>query len=96
MRKSAFLALILVLVLTLSSCSIIVKDQAVDDSTPIITLGDTVINKKDFNERVNTYLSEQAYFYSMYGYNLDVTDPQIIADAQNGVVRPFCSCRCWL
>ena len=89
MRKSAFLALILVLVLTLSSCSIIVKDQAVDDSTPIITLGDTVINKKDFNERVNTYLSEQAYFYSMYGYNLDVTDPQIITDAQNGVVSEF-------
>ena len=89
MRKNALLALVLVLTLMLSGCNLIVKDQAVDDSTAIITLGDTVITKKEFNEHMDTLLAEEAEFYAMYGQQLDTTDPEIVAEAQQLVVTEF-------
>ena len=40
MRKKALLGLLLVLTLLLSSCSLIVKDQALDNAYPVITMGE--------------------------------------------------------
>lgn len=86
MRKKALLALVLALTLLLSGCNLIVKDQAVDDNTAIITLGDTVVNKKEFNEHLDTMLVEEYNFYAMYGYEIDITDPDIVAEAKEMVV----------
>ena len=38
MRKKALLAALLALTLLLSGCALIVKDQAVDNATPIIRM----------------------------------------------------------
>ena len=54
MRKKTLLVLLMAAVMLLSGCELIKKDQAVDDATPILTLGDQVINKKQF-------LAEQEY-----------------------------------
>lgn len=89
MRKNALLALVLALTLLLSGCNLVVKDQSVDDNQVVISYGDTVINKKEFNERMDTLLAEEEQFYSSYGMTLDRTDPEIIADAQNFVVEEF-------
>ena len=43
MRKNALLAMMLAMTLLLSSCALIVKDQAVDDATVIIKMGDQEI-----------------------------------------------------
>ena len=67
MNKKALLALMLALTMLLSGCTLLVKDQEVDDSTEIVRLGDTVYTKGEVNSRVNAYLEEEAYFYSMYG-----------------------------
>ena len=45
MRKKALLALMLALTLLLSGCALIVKDEAVDNATEIIRMGDQVITK---------------------------------------------------
>ena len=47
MRKKALLAAMMALVLLLSGCALIVKDEAVDNATEIIRMGDQVITKKE-------------------------------------------------
>lgn len=90
MRKKALLALVLVLTLMLSSCSLIVKDQSVDDNQVVVSLGDKILNKKEFNTRMDTLLAQQAdFYYSYYGMELDPTDPEIIASAQQKVVKQY-------
>ena len=87
MNKKALLALVLALTMLLSGCTLIVKDQSVDDATEIVRLGDAVYTKAEVNDRVNTYLEEEAYYYSMYGYTIDTTDPSIIQEAREFVVE---------
>ena len=82
MRKKALLAVLMAAVLLLSGCTLIVKDQAVDDATEIIRMGDQVITKAKVKEEIQNQLESMAYMYSMYGYSYDTTDPDNIADAQ--------------
>ena len=87
MRKKALLAVMMAMVLLLSSCALVVKDQAVDDATEIIRMGDQVITKKEVKQQVQAELAEMANMYYMYGYSYDTTDPSHIAEAQESVVK---------
>ena len=56
MRKKALLAAMMALVLLLSSCALVVKDEAVDNATEIIRMGDQVITKDKVKEQVELAL----------------------------------------
>ena len=86
MRKKALLAAMMALVLLLSGCALIVKDEAVDNATEIIRMGDKVITKKEVKDQIDNVLYQNYQLYSMYGYSYDVTDPDIIAQAQESAV----------
>lgn len=86
MRKKALLAVMMAMVLLLSGCALVVKDEAVDNAQEIIRLGDQVFTKKDIKEKVEEQLYNMYSLYSMYGYSFDVTDPSNIADAQESVI----------
>ena len=89
MRKKALLAAMTALVLLLSGCALVVKDEAVDNATEIIRMGDQVITKKEIKDQVNATLEYNAMMYSQFGYSYDMTDPEIIADAQNDVIEAY-------
>lgn len=86
MRKKALLAVMMAMVLLLSGCALIVKDEAVDNATEIIRLGDKVITKEEVNKQALNELAETEYYYQMYGYSYDVSDPANIASAQEAAV----------
>lgn len=86
MRKKALLAAMMALVLLLSGCALIVKDEAVDNATEIIRMGDKVITKKEVKDQIDNELYQNYQLYSMYGYSYDVTDPDNIAKAQESAI----------
>ena len=87
MQKKALLALALAMTLMLSGCALIVKDEAVDAATPIITRGDKVITKGEVQNAVNSQLNYMSYLYSIYGYPYDATDAANIAEAQETAIQ---------
>ncbi len=88
MKKKALLALLLAMTLMLSSCALIVKDKEVDAKTVILQLGDKEITKAEVQAETNEVLSEMyTQYYYYYGYTLDVTNKDVIADAQNTAVQ---------
>ena len=82
MRKKALLALMMAAVLMLSGCALIQKDQAVDDATEIIRMGDKVITKAEVKKETQNELDSMAYYYQLMGGAYDTTDPSNIASAQ--------------
>ena len=87
MRKKALLALMLAMTLLLSGCALIVKDEAVDNATEIIRMGDQVITKEKVKAETQNQLDTMAYYYSLYGSSYDTTDPSNIASAQEAAVQ---------
>ncbi|MBR2660608.1 MAG: hypothetical protein IKE15_04320 [Clostridia bacterium] len=87
MRKKALLAVMMAMVLLLSGCALVVKDEAVDNAREIIRMGDQVITKDKVKEEIQNQLDSMAYMYSMYGYSYDVTDPEHIAWAQESAIE---------
>lgn len=87
MRKKALLALMLALTLMLSGCALIVKDEAVDNATEIIRMGDKVLTKGEVKEEVENQLASTAYMYNMYGMSYDTTDASNIAAAQEQAIE---------
>ena len=92
MQKRALIALLIVLMLLVSSCSLIQKDPEVDAATEIVKVGDEVFTKGTIQNMVQDYLQqEQIYYNQYYGQYIDITDKNIIANAQdaviNGVIR---------
>ncbi len=87
MRKQALLAVMMAMILLLSGCALVVKDEAVDNATEIIRMGDQVITKGEVKKQVQEELDYMAYFYQMYGSSYDVTDPSNIAAAQEEAVE---------
>ena len=82
MRKKTLLALLMAMTLMLSACgTLIVKDVAVDNATPILTLGDEVITKEQVITMRDRYLDLWA---SQYG--IDPTEEQYIQVAQDSAV----------
>ena len=89
MQKKAFLALLLVLSMILSGCTLIQKDKAVDAATVIIRLGDQTVTKGEIQQEVDYQLNYTAYYHSMFGYPYDTTSPENIASAQDAVIENF-------
>ena len=87
MRKKALLALVMATILLLSGCALIQKDQAVDDATEIIRMGDKVYTKIQVKAAAQQELINKAQTYSMFGYAYDMTDPANIAEAQEAAVK---------
>ena len=87
MRKKALLALMMAAILLLSGCALIKKDQAVDDATEIIRMGDQVLTKKEVLAQAEQELYNQYSMYSMFGYAFDPTDPANIENAKNAAVE---------
>ena len=90
MRKKALLALMMAAILLLSGCALIKKDQAVDDATEIIRMGDQVITKKEVKALTNSVLSNYSQSMQMY-YNqgIDMDDPQYVSMAQEEAINQF-------
>ena len=81
MRKKALLALMMAAILLLSGCALIQKDQAVDNATEIIRMGDKVYTKIQVKAAAQQELINRANTYSMLNYAYDMTDPANIAEA---------------
>ncbi len=87
MKKKALLAVLLAMTLLLSSCgTLIVKDQEVDAKTVILKMGDKEVTKAEVQEATNDVLAEMYSYYAMYGSYLDITDPEVIAQAQASAI----------
>ena len=67
MRKKALLALALAMTLLLSSCALIVKDEAVDNATVIIKMGDTKITKAEVKKEMSEQTFQMEQYYAMFG-----------------------------
>ncbi len=87
MSKKALLAVMMALVLLLSGCTLIQKDEAVDKETVIIKMGDQEITKEKVQKQVQSELDYMEYYYYMMGRSFDVTDPSNIAMAQEEAVN---------
>ena len=87
MRKKALLAILLVATLLLSSCNLIVKDEAVDAATVILKLGEKEITKSEVKDATQNVLAEYYQYYAMlYGTQLDLTDKSLVASAQSEAI----------
>lgn len=87
MHKKVLLALLLVLAMAMSGCALIEKDMNVDRATEIVRVGDTVYTKGEIQDEVAYQLNYMAYYYSMFGMEYDVNDPQLIAETQQSVIN---------
>ncbi len=88
MRKRILLVtMILALVLCTSSCSLIIKDEAVDMETVIVEVAGQSITKGEIVTQQEQVLDYQEMLYSMYGLTYDRTDASNIASAQDTVIE---------
>ncbi len=89
MHKRVILALVLVFALLMStSCSLIVKDEAVDRATPVIEVAGKTFTKgevKDQIEAIHDY-NEQMYTY-YYGMTYDRNSETAVADAKEQAIQ---------
>ena len=83
MRKKAMLAALMAMILLLSGCALIQKDEAVDNATPIIRMGDQVIDKLT----VKTQAQNMLGLYYNYGLISDPTDPEVLSEMQNMAIE---------
>jgi len=89
MRKRVVLALVLILALVMStSCSLIVKDEAVDMATPVLEVNGQVFTKGELKTQTEYYLDETEYMYNYYyGMAFDRTSETAIASAQSQAIQ---------
>ena len=88
MRKRVFLAVLMIAAIVLTtSCSLIVKDAAVDAQTVIIEVAGQSITKAEVQTATDNTLSYQQYMYSMYGMSYDPTDSKTIIAARDSAIE---------
>ena len=89
MRKRVILALVLVFALLMStSCSLIVKDEAVDMATPVIEVAGKTFTKGEVKAETEYFLDYNEYNYNYYyGMEYDRTDAAAIAEAQDQAIK---------
>lgn len=85
-KKKALLAVLLAMTLLLSSCALIKKDEAVDAATVILKLGDEEITKAQVTAATDSTLANMYQYYTMFGQQLDLTDPEVVASAQSSAL----------
>lgn len=86
MQKKALLALLLVLTMVLSGCSLIVKDEAVDAARVVIRVGDTTYTKAEVQAQVDSTVQQYQYLYAMYGMTFDTTDTEMMDSITDSVI----------
>ena len=88
MQKKALLALLIVAAITLSGCSLVVKDSAVDAKRVIIDVNGETVDKQTVNAQINSQLAYlQQMYYNYYGYTIDTTSETYISQATDTVVQ---------
>ena len=105
MQKKALLALMLVLTMVLTGCTLVQKDPEVDKAQEVLRLGDKVITKGEVQEQVQSYQDYMSYIYSMYGMSYDASSSEAMAQRTScrkspssrhsafTASGPFASCR---
>ena len=86
MQKKALLAMMLVLTLILSGCTLVQKDPAVDAAQEVLRLGDAVVTKGEVQEQIQSYHNYMSTLYSYYGMSYSVTSEEAVQDARNEVL----------
>jgi len=92
MSKKSLFALLLAAVMVLSGCSLVMKDQDVDNMLTIIDVNGTKVNKQTF---LNTYeynLYIEQYYASMlasFGGNSTVDENKVMEDTVNTIISSF-------
>lgn len=87
MRKRVILALLLVVALAITTgCSLIVKDEAVDQATPVIEVAGKTYTKAEVLSQAEAYLDYQEYMYYMYGMRYDRTSADAVAEARGTAI----------
>lgn len=88
MRKRVALALLLAAALIVSTgCSLIVKDEEVDNQTVIVEAAGKTYTKGEINTLVQNNLDYQEYVYSMYyGMSFDKTSASAVSSARDSVI----------
>lgn len=91
MKKTAFLCLILAAALTLSACSLVVKDPEVDAKRVIVSVNGNEMHKQRAVEIINTNLSQQqqlAEYYKSFGMAApEINQDEIIDESIKAIVR---------
>lgn len=78
------LSLVIVAMISLSSCDLIVKDPEVDKKTVIVELGDENITKEEIN---NTIEQIKFYYQNQYGNSVDLNSPEYKENIQNSAIN---------
>ena len=88
MKKRVFLALMMALLMALTSgCKLIVKDLEVDKQTVVLDVNGKTYTKGELQLMVEDERAYQEYLYAnQYGVELDVKDPEIVSQVQDIVV----------
>lgn len=90
MQKKALLAMMLVLtILTLSGCTLVQKDPAVDAAQEVLRLGDAVVTKGEVQKQVDAYQDYMASLYSYYGMSYDSSSAEAVQEARNTALDYF-------
>ena len=89
MNKRVLLAFVLILAMVLSSsCSLVSKDAAVDNATPVLEVAGQVFTKGDVAEQTQYYLDYNEYmYYYYYGMSYDKASAENIAAAQSQAIE---------
>lgn len=87
MQKKALLALLLVLTMILSGCSLIVKDEAVDAARVVIRVGDDTYTKAQVQAQIQNQVNYMTALYSRYGLSFDSTNADVMSSLTDNVLN---------
>ena len=87
MQKKALLALLLVLAMILSGCSLIVKDEAVDAARVVIRVGDDTYTKAQVQAQIQNQVNYMTALYSRYGLSFDSTNADVMSSLTDNVLN---------
>ena len=87
MQKKALLALLLVLTMILSGCSLIVKDEAVDAARVVIRVGDDTYTKAQVQAQIQNQVNYMTALYSRYGLSFDSTNADVMSNLTDNVLN---------
>ena len=81
------LALLLVLTMILSGCSLIVKDEAVDAARVVIRVGDDTYTKAQVLAQIQNQVNYMTALYSRYGLSFDSTNADVMSSLTDNVLN---------
>lgn len=91
MKKRVVLSVLLAAALLLSGCSLVVKDQAVDNARTVVSVNGETVNKETFMQDYNSALQYQemlAQFYANYGMTAPaVSEDEILQQTVDSAVQ---------